>query len=129
MVSEPASLREVSGPGSIEKAAWHVLGPGLRGDPSPFDRSLITWTAPAAAEMLRRVQDEPDQTKASFLVKLHRQLDGAPRAVGLLAAELLCVQVLPFSNVRPETKRERIATVLSCGAIGVKRILYLEPGY
>jgi 5-methylcytosine-specific restriction protein B len=92
MVSEPASLREVSDPGSIEKAAWHVLGPGLRGDPSPFDRSLITWTAPAAAEMLRRVQDEPDQTKASFLVKLHRQLDGAPCAVGLLAAELLCVR-------------------------------------
>jgi len=63
--------------------------------------------------MLRRVQDEPDFGKASFLAKLQLQLAGAPRDVVLLAAELLYLQVIPLTNVKAETKRERIVTVLS----------------
>ena len=63
--------------------------------------------------MLRRVQDDPDFGKGSFLAKLRNQLRGVSRDVVLLAAELLYVQVLPLSNVRSETKRERIDEVLS----------------
>jgi 5-methylcytosine-specific restriction protein B len=63
--------------------------------------------------MLRRVQDDPDFGKGSFLAKLRNQLQGVSRDVVLLAAELLYVQVLPLSNVRSETKRERIDEVLS----------------
>jgi 5-methylcytosine-specific restriction protein B len=97
----------------IEDSAWYVLGSSLRGLPSRLDQALVTWTVSAADEMLRRVQDEPDFGKASFLVKLKRQLDDAPREVVLLAAELLYLQVLPLSNVRADTKRERIDEVLS----------------
>jgi 5-methylcytosine-specific restriction protein B len=110
-----AAVAESRGAGEsmeIENAAWLVLGPGLRGDPSRLDPAVVTWTAATAGELLRRVQDEPDLGKASFLVKLQHQLDGAPREVVLLAAELLYLQVLPLSNLKTETKRERIDTVL-----------------
>src|SRR5216683_800939 len=100
-----AELRGVGDSTQIESAAWYVLGPGLRREPSPLDPAIVTWTASAADEMLRRVQDAPDSGKAPFLAKLRRQLDGAPHEVVLLAAELLYLQVLPLSNVKADTKR------------------------
>ena len=108
-----AEPRGVGGSAKIEGAAWYVLGPALRGEPSRIDPAVVTWTRSAASEMLRRVQDEPDLGKASFLAKLERQLHGAPREVVLLAAELLYLQVLPLSNVKAATKHERIEMVLS----------------
>ena len=44
---------------------------------------------------------------------MRTQLAGAPRDVVLLTAELLYLQVLPLTNVRASTKRERVTTVLS----------------
>src|SRR5262245_44594331 len=98
---------------AIEDAAWLVLEPGLKNAPSPLDPSLVTWTVAAADELLERVEGGDETSKDSFLTKLDRQLAGAPRDVVLLAAELLYLQVLPLSNVKGETKRERLETVLS----------------
>ena len=105
--------RGVGRSAKIEDATWYVLGPGLRGEPSRLDPAVVTWTESAAGAMLRRVQDDPDFGKGSFLAKLRNQLRDVSRDVVLLAAELLYVQVLPLSNVRSETKRERIDEVLS----------------
>lgn len=111
---EPPVLdRGVGASRVLEDAAWLVLGAGLRGEPSALDPSTMTWTAATAEELLRRVQDEPDLSKANFLTKLQRQLEGAPRNVVLLAAELLFLQVIPLSNLKADTKRERIETVLA----------------
>lgn len=71
-----AESRGVGDSAQIESAAWYVLGPGLQREPSPLDPAVISWTASAAGEMLRRVQDEPDFGKASFLAKLQLQLAG-----------------------------------------------------
>src|SRR5919198_3387002 len=83
----------------IETAVWLVLGAGLRGEPSPLDPGVVTWTTSNARELRKRVEDEPETGKGSFLTKLQRQLDGASRGVILLAAELLYIQVAPLSNV------------------------------
>lgn len=106
-------LRGFGGSARIEDAAWYVLGPGLRGEPSRLDPAVVTWTGSAADAVLRRVQDERDTGKASFWDKLRRQLHDAPREAVLLAAELLYLRFLPLGDVKAETKREHIDEVLS----------------
>lgn len=106
-------MRGTGGHPEIETAAWEILGAGLRGDPSPLDSATRTWTANAAAEILRRVQDNPDVSDNTFLAKLERQLDGAPRGTVLLAAELLYLQCGPLWNLKADTKRNLVNTVLS----------------
>lgn len=105
--------RGTGGYPEIETAAWAILGAGLRGEPSALDPSVSTWTSAAAEEILRRVQGNPDVSDNTFLAKLERQLDGAPRAAILLAAELLYLQCGPLWNLRADTKRNLVNTVLS----------------
>jgi 5-methylcytosine-specific restriction protein B len=89
-----------------------VLRPGLTGGPSPFDPSVVTWTAQAAEQVLTRVRDNPDKSSRTFLEKLTQQLVGADRATILLCAELLYLQSLPLGNVGPHAKRARVEKVL-----------------
>jgi 5-methylcytosine-specific restriction protein B len=96
----------------MEAAAWMVLGAGLRGEPSPFDSGVVSWTPENALEAVARIADSPDTSGASFMVKLRGQLEGASRGVVLLVAELLYIQALPLTNVGADTKRKRIMTVL-----------------
>lgn len=105
--------RGTGGYPEIETAAWALLGAGLRGEPSPLDPTVHTWTGAAASDILRRVQDNPDVSDNTFLTKLERQLHGAPRATVLLAAELLYLQCGPLWNLKSETKRNLVGTVLS----------------
>ncbi|MGB6073489.1 MAG: AAA family ATPase [Rhodococcus sp. (in: high G+C Gram-positive bacteria)] len=108
-----ASTRGTGGHPEIESAAWSVLGAGLRGEPSAFDPTVHTWTANAAAEILRRVQDSPDVSDNTFLDKLEKQLEGAPQSVILLTAELLYLQCAPLWNLKAETKRRLVNGVLA----------------
>ncbi len=112
----PADLEVVErgfGPApEAEAAAWRVLGAGLRNEPSPIDVNLTAWTADNARDLRRRISENPDTGPGSFLGKLHGQLSGAPPAAVLLAAELLYVHAAPLSNLAPETKVERVDTVL-----------------
>ncbi|WP_336879692.1 McrB family protein [Rhodococcus globerulus] len=109
-----APTRGTGGYPEIESAAWAVFGAGLRGEPSALDPSVRTWEPGVAAEILRRVQDNPDVIDNTFLTKLTRQLDGAPRAVIVLTAELLYLQCAPLWNMKAETKRRLVNTVLAC---------------
>lgn len=105
--------RGTGGYPEIETAAWKVLGAGLRGEASAFDASVKTWTADNAAEILRRVEGNPDVSDNTFLDKLEGQLNGAPRAIVLLTAELLYLQCAPLWNLKPNTKRRLVSRVLS----------------
>jgi len=99
---------------AVDQAAWLILGPALRGAPSPILGAEPTWTAEAARTLRDLITgDNADEGPRKFLSKLQDQLVAAPNTVIALAAELLCVQVLPLSNITPETKRTRVNTVLS----------------
>jgi 5-methylcytosine-specific restriction protein B len=95
---------------AIAKAARVVLEPGLARRASLFDDETITWTAENARE-LRTAMDAPGLA-GSFSDRLVQQLDGRPRAVVLLAAELCLLQRLPLVNVLPETKKRLARDIL-----------------
>lgn len=78
-----------------------------------IEPAVAAWLPEVAADMRRRIVDNPDEGTGTFLGKLQAQLDGAPRATYLLTAELLYVQVAPLSNVTGDTKKRRIHSVLS----------------
>jgi len=99
---------------AVDDAAWMILGPALRGEPSPVLPTDPTWTREGARTLRELITGEnADTGPRKFVTKLHDQLVNASNAVVALAAELLCVQVLPLSNITPETKRTRVNTVLS----------------
>jgi len=97
---------------TIDDAAWRILGPGLRGEPSPFLPAQVTWTAENARDLHFRVSQN-NISPASFLDKLQGELATASDGVKVLAAELMYLQVLPLSNVGTTTKIDRIQMVLS----------------
>lgn len=97
---------------AVEAAAWRVLEAGLEGRPSAFDPSVVTWTTDTASELLSRIAGGDETSKDSFLTKLERQLAGASQEVVVLAVELLFLQGVPLSNLRPQTKVDRLQTVL-----------------
>lgn len=114
-MSEEMSYERGSGANpAVDAAAWLILSRALRGEPSPILRTEPTWTREAARTLRNLISGEnADTGPRKFLSKLQDQLAAAPNSVITLAAELLCVQVLPLSNITPETKRTRVNTVLS----------------
>lgn len=104
---------DVWGNPEVEAAARRILDAGLGTGRSVIEPAVAGWLPDVAADLRRRVMDKPDFGPGTFLGKLQVQLDGAPRATYLLAAELLYVQVVPLSNVKEDTKRQKIRSVLS----------------
>lgn len=114
MTEKPTSSRGSGANPMVDAAAWLILGPALRGAPSPILQTGPTWTREAAQALRDLISgDNADTGPRKFLSKLRDQLAAAPNSVITLAAELLCIQVLPLSNITPETKRTRVTTVLS----------------
>ncbi|MBD8043359.1 AAA family ATPase [Arthrobacter sp. Sa2BUA2] len=97
----------------LEEAAAAILTPGLAGAPSPFDADVVSWNEENARDLYRRVYEDPDAGAGTFMGKLEKQLAGASRGVVLLTAELIALQCLPLTNLRPETKLARVEKVLS----------------
>lgn len=97
----------------IEAATRRILDAGLGKGQSVIEPAVAGWLPEIAADMRRRVVDNPDEGAGTFLGKLRAQLDGAPRATYLLTAELLYLQVAPLWNVKGDTKQRRIRSVLS----------------
>ncbi|MEI2276691.1 AAA family ATPase [Paenarthrobacter ilicis] len=95
-----------------ETPAQLIIRSGLRGEPSPMDGRTYTWTSETAKDLANRSKNT-DVGPGSFMVKLERQLAGAPRETVLLAAELVYLQVFPLENVTPATKIARVEKVLS----------------
>lgn len=86
-----------------------------RGD-SLFTPGYPVWTLSAARDFEDRFITRGDTGKDSFVVKLKKQLDGAPRATVQLAAELLYVYLLPPvpQRIGLATKRHLLAETLAC---------------
>lgn len=96
----------------VESAAWIVLGAGLRGEPSPLDPTIRTWTAETARDLANGVISK-GAGAGTLMEKMERQLADASRETVLLAAELMYLQSVPLSNLKAETKLARINKILS----------------
>lgn len=88
----------------------HMLGDGR----SILDPSTVIWTAEAAEDLRARIEDNPIMGKdQSQWAKLDHQLQGAPRKVVLLAAELVFLREHPLRTALPDTRRSHLERVLS----------------
>ncbi len=80
---------------------------------SIIEPSTLIWTTEAAEELRSRVGDNPivgsDQGQWE---KLDKQLEGAPREVVLLAAEIVFLREHALRSARPETRRNHVERVL-----------------
>ena len=105
----------------IETAAHRVLDTALRTGQSAFDPDVHAWLPEVAEELVRRLSEEAPESadsnsaghRSPVMQSLHDQLEGAPRPVIILAAELLYIQQLPLSTVTTRLKRGRVRDVLS----------------
>lgn len=87
----------------------HLFGDGR----SVIDPDVEIWL-PATAERLRAaIEDHLDEGSGNAFEKLRRQLEHEPRAVVLLATELIYLRGVPLINVTPSKKLEHLTTVLS----------------
>jgi 5-methylcytosine-specific restriction protein B len=112
-VSQAVSVGEIWGDPEIEAAVRQILDAGLGTGRSVIEPKVAAWLPDVVADTRRRIVDNPDEGSGTFLDKPKAELEGAPRAAYLLAAELLYVQVAPLSNVTADTKLRRIRSVLS----------------
>jgi 5-methylcytosine-specific restriction enzyme B len=101
------------------QAAQRMVDNGLRRDDSLFTPGRPIWSLRNFSDIQARFVDQPDTTNDSFENKFRRQLAGAPAETVQLAAELLYVNLLISRQMRGDTKRERIAEVLSWAGTGV----------
>ncbi|WP_324276308.1 hypothetical protein [Blastococcus brunescens] len=108
--------RNQRGEEKVQEAAATVLRRGLVGGDSAFTPGSPVWTAQAAAELERAFVDNPDLGPGSFLEKLRGQLAGCSPVALQLAAELQYLSVLPLSDLKVDTKRDRIRRPLSLTA-------------
>ncbi|WP_052207537.1 McrB family protein [Sinomonas humi] len=95
----------------VEAAGQAIIHAGMRREQSPY-WTECTWTEENATELIRRIYENADMGAGSFREKLRKQLDGAPKAVFVLAAELISIHLLPISTTLGATKRSRIEEVL-----------------
>ncbi|MFF5479347.1 McrB family protein [Streptomyces sp. NPDC012935] len=80
----------------VVAAVQRIFRDGLLSGQSALAPELESWTAATASDLRARFVDQPDSSSDTFLVKLRRQLDGAPAATIALAAELLFVNMAPL---------------------------------
>lgn len=100
---------------AVSKAAHVVLDHLLGDGRSVIDPSCVIWT-PKSAEYLRAaIADNLDEGPSSAFDKLRGQLDGAPREVLLLAAEIIYLRGVPLirKSLTPEKKRDHVSKVLA----------------
>jgi len=86
-----------------------VLGRQL----SLFSGSELIWTPGNVEDVRIRFVEQADLSSDKWEDKLRRQLDGAPDPVLQLFAELLFVHLAVPSDIKGDTKRSLISTVLS----------------
>ena len=99
--------------GHVRSVARAIIDRGLGEGRSMFDPGRDAWSVETVTDLYRRYNLQVDTGTDTFMVKLRRQLAGAPDTTILLAAELLTLQALPLLNFTRAKKRERIVTVLS----------------
>ncbi|MFF5523408.1 McrB family protein [Streptomyces coeruleorubidus] len=114
----------------VVAAVRRVFREGLLSGTSAFARELPAWSGATASDLRVRFVDRPDESSDTFLVKLRRQLDGAPDATVVLAAELLFVNMAPLvpEQIGLAKKRQILGEVLSWADRPVAVPADLEPG-
>lgn len=71
------------------------------------------WKSEYISELVECIIENPDESGAKFWVKLERQLTSVSVQAKILLAEILWLMfIFPHNNMKPDTKRERIKTVL-----------------
>ncbi|QCD58357.1 McrB family protein [Streptomyces hawaiiensis] len=114
----------------VVAAVRRVFHDGLASGKSAFAQEFPAWTGATASDLRRRFVDRPDESSDTFLVKLRRQLDGAPDTTIVLAAELLFVNMAPLvpEQIGLAKKRQILGEVLSWADRPVAVPEDLEPG-
>ncbi|MFF6978923.1 hypothetical protein ACFZAV_14515 [Streptomyces sp. NPDC008343] len=98
----------------VVAAVQQIFRGGLLSGQSAIARDLESWTAATASDLRARFVDQPDSSSDTFLVKLRRQLDGAPAATIALAAELLFVNMAPLVPEQIGSGRSSRSSTRSC---------------
>lgn len=94
----------------IGEVITHMLGDGR----SMIDPTVTIWTAEAAEDLRSRIGDNLIVGSGQGQWdKLDQQLQGAPREVVLLAAEIVFLREHPLRSALPETRRSHVDRVLS----------------
>lgn len=96
----------------VYAAAQQFVDRSLARDDSLFSPGRSIWSSAVLDDLHARFVEQPIETPEPFMVKFERQLAGAPDATLLLAAECLFVYFLMPINIKGETKRTAIKTVL-----------------
>lgn len=78
----------IPGAAPVVDAVQRVFRDGLLRGASSFVPGLVVWNRETASDLRVRFVEQPDTSSDTFLVKLRRQLDGAPDGTIVLAAEL-----------------------------------------
>jgi 5-methylcytosine-specific restriction protein B len=93
-----------------EEVLAHMLGDGR----SVIDPNTRIWTAAAAEDLRTRIETDPNfASDMSQWDKLEVQLNGAPREVVLLAAELVFLREHPLRWILPSTRRSHVERILA----------------
>ena len=94
----------------VGEVITHMLGDAR----SVIDPTAMIWTAEAAEELRSRIGDNPIAGAGQGQWdKLDQQLQGAPREVVLLAAEIIFLREHPLRSARPKTRRAHVDRALS----------------
>ncbi len=116
----------------VYSAAEMWVEAALRTDGSLFTPGEQIWTSRWLGELHRRFLDNPDESKASFLDKLQRQLEGSPPEVYQLIGEVLYIHFLIVTTSNSADERQRIDTVLRWSQTPVeippKLVAAITPG-
>jgi 5-methylcytosine-specific restriction protein B len=98
----------------VRRAAGETLAFGLGAGKSVIDPEVPAWSLATVEDLHSRYNEQVDMTSGrSFLDKLEGQLDGAPDATILLAAELVNLLQLPLENVGQKTKASRVRRMMT----------------
>lgn len=97
----------------IYLAAGRWVDRCLRQDGALFSDETGVWSEVTLQELDEAVFSAFDDTPTSFMVKLRGELKGASDAVIQLMAEVLYVHLLVPTDIRWETKRDTIESVLA----------------
>lgn len=97
----------------LYQAAERFVDVALRRDDSLFTPGEPVWSLETLQDLHEKFVGRPDESSDSFETKLRRQLHDAPPRTIQLMGELLYVHFLIPINVKGETKREIIRTVLA----------------
>jgi 5-methylcytosine-specific restriction enzyme B len=102
-------------PGSqtVYEASQRFVDAALRHDDSLFTPGDSIWSAANVEDLYERFVQRPDVSGDSFLLKLERQLEGAPNATIQLAAETIYFHLLIAGDIKAPTKRKLVHAVLS----------------